>query len=380
MVYGSNFNSGVYTSPFGTSGQCASGRTNRFLPDTSYASARRVIELRRMNFIIRHAKTAYGAPCDYLLEHGFIDIAHVASDKSIKSMRAMLADFLRDSVVLLRRRKEFRQANILFAIGYQALLLMAMIKFGLIQCNRLYWFGLFLHSPRIFPLFRFLLRVFDVPQIRYIVFSQHEHSFYQKSLGIAEHKLISFRYGHWVELSAIDPREEDYYFSGGASDRDYAGLAEAMKMLPFNRRLVVVGSSAKNNLEQIQFPAGTEIYQDIDSTRFDELQRNARICIVPIRHDTGASGQSVLLRHMRDAKAIIATDTAIIREYLEHGVSALLVKDNRQGIAEAIQTLEADSELRRKLGRAARQRYEQYFSVQVMKEQLARLIDEPLGR
>jgi hypothetical protein len=66
-------------------------------------------------------------------------------------------------------------------------------------------------------------------------------------------------------------------------------------------------------LKTITLPANVEALCDIPVAAFDDYVRGAKAGIVALKHDTGASGQSVALALMRNRKCIIATDVAGLR-------------------------------------------------------------------
>ena len=72
-----------------------------------------------------------------------------------------------------------------------------------------------------------------------------------------------------------------------------------------------------------------------------------------------------LLEAMACGKACIATDVPGSRDIIEDGISGLLVEpENEFALAEAIQRLIDDPELRDRMGKAARLRIEKHFSIE----------------
>lgn len=113
-------------------------------------------------------------------------------------------------------------------------------------------------------------------------------------------------YGDWssewepVSLSeqAVErPAPENYYFSGGYSNRDYLSLIEAFRGIP--TRLIIVCSSLNTELDGCPLPANIQVLRDIPAHVFEAYIRHAKAGIVPLKHDTGASGQSVILSSCR---------------------------------------------------------------------------------
>ena len=73
--------------------------------------------------------------------------------------------------------------------------------------------------------------------------------------------------------------------------------------------------------EPVDHEQGRRDRDDLPGDQFDAYLRDAKACIIPLKHDTGASGQSVMLRLMRNRKAIVATDFSIIRTTISWGSS-----------------------------------------------------------
>jgi glycosyltransferase involved in cell wall biosynthesis len=167
-----------------------------------------------------------------------------------------------------------------------------------------------------------------------------------------------------------DLEEGEFFFSGGYSNRDYVSLIEAFRDLPYN--LIIVCSKLNTEINELAIPPHIKILRDVPSEMFDAYVRASRACIIPIAHDTGAAGQSSLLRYMKNGKIIIATDTGIVREYITNGVSGILVGDNRGAMAKAVRAVASNDVVYKAYADAARERFVNLFSG----EAIARKLDE----
>ena len=123
-------------------------------------------------------------------------------------------------------------------------------------------------------------------------------------------------------------------------------------------------------------PPNIKVLREIPSETFDAYVRASKACIIPIAYDTGAAGQSCLLRYMKNRKIIIATDTGVIREYITDEVSGVLVSDNRDTMALAIQEVNADAEKYRICADAAHERYLKYFSGKAIARRLDQMVSQ----
>jgi glycosyltransferase involved in cell wall biosynthesis len=94
---------------------------------------------------------------------------------------------------------------------------------------------------------------------------------------------------------------------------------------------------------------------------------------VPTRRGKREGIPVVLMEAMSSGVAVVASNLSGIPELVEDGVSGLLVAPGDVvGLAMALQTLHADPELRRRLGRAGRRRVLAEFDVQVSAGEMAR--------
>src|SRR5262249_2314076 len=148
-------------------------------------------------------------------------------------------------------------------------------------------------------------------------------------------------YGDWsserpivVGQPAEDVSAESYYFAGGYSNRDYRSLIAAFRHVP--AKLLIVCSRLNQDVDESSLPPNVKVVRDVQSDVFEAYVRQAKACIVPLKHDTGSSGQSTMLRLMRNGKVIIASDVSGVRSYVVNGVSGHLVRDMAGELPELI--------------------------------------------
>lgn len=333
--------------------------------------------------IVRHCRNAHPHLCDYYLRtHSFGDLCRLPYDSGIKSKVAHFRDLIIDLIYLLRNLRRIRQAQEIVAIGVMACNVALLSKLGLLpSCRKIYWFGLFIHSPLWLRILRPALRALDSVKIHYVLFSKFERPLYARLLSLDEGRLVYVPYG---DLRAATKekatanasevvKDVDFYFSGGLSNRDYLSLIEAFKSLSYN--LVIICSPLNTEVNESILPANIKVLRGVPSETFDAYVRASKACIIPIAHDTGAAGQSCLLRYMKNRKIIIATDTGIIREYIEDGVSGILVRDNGESMAKAIRAVNANFEQYRSCAVAAYDRYVKFFSGAALAHKLDQLLE-----
>jgi glycosyltransferase involved in cell wall biosynthesis len=334
--------------------------------------------------IVRHCRNAHPHICDYFIKkHGFSDLCRLSQDSGSKSKAAHLRDLIVDLIYVFRNLRRIRQAREIIAIGPLACDIALLLKLGLLpSCRRVYWFGLFIHSPRWLRILRPAFRILDSKRIQYALFSNFEKTLYAESLLLSKDRMFYVPYANVGEKTPasteINPAQDSGegwdFFSGGGSNRDYLSLIETFKTLPY--KLIIVCSALNTEVDESVVPPNIKVLRDVPSGLFDAYVRAAKACIIPIAHDTGAAGQSCLLRYMENRKIIIATDTGIIREYITDGVSGILVRDNREAMARAVRAVGANVEGYQTCADAAHERFIQCFSGEATMRKLDQMLKE----
>jgi glycosyltransferase involved in cell wall biosynthesis len=331
--------------------------------------------------IIRHCGNAHRHMCRYLVErHGFEDLCRLPVDPGSKSRLAHFRDLAGDLLYAVRNLPRLRRAREIVSTGPMAAAVACLLKLGLLpRCRHVWWLGLFIHSPRWLRRLRPVFRLLDSRRMRYLLFSEFEKAIYARALGFELYRLLYISYGDMSPQRSVPDERiarqlatagRTFFFSGGYTSRDYSALIEVFRQV--SSKLVIICSSLNTNVPTAGLPANITVLREVPFATFEAYAQAALACIVPIAYDTGAAGQSVLLSHMQQRKIIIATNTGIIREYLQDGVSGILVENNRTALAAAVQRVAAHPEDYQHYGDAAHARFQQCFS----REAIARRLDE----
>jgi len=279
----------------------------------------------------------------------------------------LLRKLLFNSLSFLNYLKQGRNFEDIIVFGHIGILVRMLGRLGVIRYSRLFCLGFFVHSPRYFYLLRLLL--FDSFRDHYIVFSEYEVSLYHLHLRIDKSRMHYLRYVQWDDelQGPILARPEDawpgeYYFSGGYSNRDYPSLIASFQKLPAS--LIIVCSASNKELDGIENSSNIKILRDVPSERFNAFVQHAKAGIIPLKHNTGACGQSVMLRLMRYEKAVIASDIAVIRDYIDSGATGFLVEDLAGELPAIVKRFDAEPRLATDMGLAAYRLYRAKFSSQ----------------
>ncbi|HZK90097.1 MAG TPA: glycosyltransferase [Stellaceae bacterium] len=339
-----------------------------------------VAEAAHQRVLVQPGRNAFPDMSAYISKHFGFDLLQL-SDYEIhraQSKWAHLRGLLRQSCDLVRSLGRLRRCRVIIAIGPISYLIKLLKRLRLIRYETSFCLGWHIRSPRWFPVFRALSRL-DSKGDHYIVFSEWEVGLYRARLGIDAERLHFLPYGDWsppAEAAGppapVNRGESGYYFAGGYSNRDYPTLIEAFRAIP--QRLVIVCSALNTELDALDIPANVTLLRDLPGEDFDAYVRGARACILPLKHDTGASGQSVMLRLMRNRKIIVATDFGSVRGYVVDGESGFLVTDMGRDLPAIVAGIERAPAAARALGEAAYERYRRYFSMAAGSEALGRIL------
>lgn len=124
-----------------------------------------------------------------------------------------------------------------------------------------------------------------------------------------------------------------YILSAGRTGRDYATLAAAVEGL--NVKVVVV--SDRRLVEGIQFPPNVELHIDIPYQDYLDLLYRCSMVVVPLKKLVKSTGQVVFLEAMALGKPVVATATTGTEDYIEHGVTGVLVPpENSEALRRAV--------------------------------------------
>jgi glycosyltransferase involved in cell wall biosynthesis len=175
------------------------------------------------------------------------------------------------------------------------------------------------------------------------------------------------------------PRERLVLAVGRDLARDYATFFAAIRGLDAP---VVVLAVRERNLAGLDVPANVELRERVPWQDLRALYARAGCVVVALRrpeytYGSEASGLTALLEAEAMAAPLVATGRPVVREYLTHGESALLVPpEDPQALRTAIASLLGDPELAQALGKAGRRRIAARHTMDDMAAELAPLLVE----
>ena len=202
------------------------------------------------------------------------------------------------------------------------------------------------------------------------------------------------RYSHWLGLprerfefvplqrgepGQADVRPDDvepFVLSMGSSGRDYRTLFRAVERLG----LPTIVVAAPYAVAGLRVPTNVEVRSNQSWDECTRLARAARVNVVSVLNDETASGQVTLIQAMRMNQPIVATRCIGTEDYVDDGITGLLVPPgDDDAMAAAIRALWDDAALRRRLGDAAGAHARQAFTDAAAGASLARVLDDVMA-
>ena len=192
-------------------------------------------------------------------------------------------------------------------------------------------------------------------------------------IGISPEKIV-LAY-NWVDerffRSDFSPapskvENEDYVFSCGMENRDYATLSVAAQSLPYLFRVVASGWSSDVGFApaEVAPTARLKVERQLSYTDLRLRYRDARFVVVPLNPVSYAAGVTGIIEAMAMSKAVIWSASPGIADYVQHNVSGLAVPPHDPiALAAAINELWQDPERCTEIGRRNREWVEKNLSM-----------------
>jgi glycosyltransferase involved in cell wall biosynthesis len=142
--------------------------------------------------------------------------------------------------------------------------------------------------------------------------------------------------------------------------RDYATLLTALDGMDAELEIV----AHPRNLVGLELPSNAAFRQGLPYEELRDAYAEAACVVLPQRSDdypfgSEGGGLTTLLEAMAMGRPIVASNRAMLHDYVDDGVEALLVPpEDPLALRDAVQRVLADAELAESLGRAARARVE----------------------
>lgn len=168
------------------------------------------------------------------------------------------------------------------------------------------------------------LRAFDSARVTYVVHSSGERASFSSNWGVPGERVAFVRWCHILPPEELDAPVSTAggVFAGGDSWRDYRTLVEAVRGLAVPVR---VATRTSDWLRDVRVPPNVHVGAE-RATRFDALLRDAAVVVVPLTPNLHRSaGQTVFVNAMALGKPVIVSENVVIADYIEPGVTGLVV-------------------------------------------------------
>jgi glycosyltransferase involved in cell wall biosynthesis len=201
--------------------------------------------------------------------------------------------------------------------------------------------------------------------------SSNERRYYLEEFGSdLDNKVVFCRLGEGLQFKDCLPIQEDqYFFSGGSSNRDYGTLIKAFE--GGDQKLIIACKPENINVKVI--PPNVTILYDAYGISFSNLIKNAYAVILPIQDPNISSGQLVLLNAMRFGKCSIVTAGNCMADYLNENYAISVPAKSVDELRAAVAFLSTNPEKLRMMSVNAYSDYNSYYSIDKYAERIAEL-------
>ncbi|CAN5651983.1 glycosyltransferase family 4 protein [soil metagenome] len=185
-----------------------------------------------------------------------------------------------------------------------------------------------------------------------VVFSENQRATLSTLLGYPAERIHVIRFG--VDLDELRGRPTTdgtaVVAIGRDLGRDWHTLAEAATGTGWDVELV----TRPQQVADVDLPSEVRLSSPLDRAAYLDLLAGSGVVVIPTEVREYPTGQTVLLEAMALGKACVVTSTPAMREYVEDGVTALLVEPHDPAaLQSAVEELRSDPALRARLGRQA---------------------------
>lgn len=181
---------------------------------------------------------------------------------------------------------------------------------------------------------RYIMRLADRTIARYVVYSSEECHIFPRLWGVDPAKLrVALLYAR------RQPQEQEHrsirgthIFAGGNSFREYAPLVEAARLLPQYRFVI----ATTKGVAVTDLPPNVQV-GPLAPDQYATMVKTATAVVVPLRRDVHRLvGQMTYFEAMGNRTPPIVTDTVGVRDYIQDGITGLVVDGSPEGYVTAI--------------------------------------------
>jgi hypothetical protein len=182
------------------------------------------------------------------------------------------------------------------------------------------------------------------------VASKMERKLYSCYFGIPEHLIEVRLWGMNVPQVSTDPPvlNQPYVSAVGGNARDYVTLLGAARLLCTIPMVLVV---RPENVEGLELPQNVLVLRNIPGPHAMNVVAHSRLMVVPLKDSRVPCGHVTLVAGMLLKKAVVATNSAGVLDYVTDGWNGLLCEPrSATDMAEKIRALWEKPDTARMLG------------------------------
>lgn len=254
---------------------------------------------------------AYG---DYLRQKKY-DVKHISFKASPSQMFPNKIQILKNELTaifkLISKINELKD-TIVYCRGCHFAVLFLFYLFGQkLKKSHLYLHNFYLHSLGKKKTVKTILTLLLKPtNITLILQHPEEEKYYKKLSKNIKTYFIPYCSDYFPK--EYNPNEySNYIFTGGYTNRDYELVEKLAQQYPQEKFIIV--ASELNQMPSLS--NNITLYKQLPREEFEELLSKSKIVLVPLKDNTGSSGQMLCISAMRNRKPIIYANVPSINYY-----------------------------------------------------------------
>jgi glycosyltransferase involved in cell wall biosynthesis len=213
-----------------------------------------------------------------------------------------------------------------------------------------------------------------------ICFCQAQRDILVDDVGFPPEKVACVH--HWMDTRYFAPpadrpgaADRHYVFSAGLENRDYVTLKRAAALTPYAFQVAAAGFWGDKDASGEPTPSNVEMLPRLTYGEVKPRYAGARFVVVPLNPVPYAAGVNGALEGMAMGQAVIVSDSPGIRDYVEDGVTGLVVPPHDpEALARAVRTLWDQPERCDEMGRRNRARMESNAALEKYVEKIGAIV------
>lgn len=203
---------------------------------------------------------------------------------------------------------------------------------------------------------------------RFICFSREECSYYASLFGVDLNKFVYVPLGREVpEMQGMG--DDGYVFATGRSNRDYDFFVEVLKNTYY--KCIIACDSYQNPGEA----ANVTVLNDCHGDDMLKLMARCHCVAIPLKDLRISSGQLVAIQAMAMGKPVVCTSSDGIKDYVQNGVTGMLVDNDKESWLAAIAQLYASDGYYKEMSKNAEKAYRNNFTEEAMYQRIGKVVN-----